>query len=324
MSKKSLLGALCFMLVCGTGVSASAQESGAAPKLLYPVDTRALGMGMANTAVNDNPFGIFSNAAANMFNEKAIGIGYSFNPDKTEENNGISTATHALGAYYNLNKNNGLALGFRYYSLEETMLSDGTKVKPADMAISLAYSRRIIDNLSLSLTARYISSDYSAVAGMKNGSAFAFDLGVYYRNCFRNFNGSTWALGLNVSNVGTKLDISTPATMPAYAKLGGSADMIFSENHKLLAALDLGYTFMPSADASFTAGLGLEYNFYKYGMIRAGYRYGDNLSIPTGSYITLGAGVNINDMVRVDFAYLLADKKSPVKDNWTVGVGVFF
>ena len=74
--------------------------------------------------------------------------------------------------------------------------------------------------------------------------------------------------------------------MPAYANLGGSIDMPFSENHKLLAALDLGYTFMPSTDAAFAAGFGLEYNFLKYGIIRAGYHYGDEKAIG-GSYANL-------------------------------------
>ena len=110
--------------------------------------------------------------------------------------------------------------------------------------------------------------------------------------------------------------------MPAYANLGGSIDMPFSENHKLLAALDLGYTFMPSTDAAFAAGFGLEYNFLKYGIIRAGYHYGDEKAIG-GSYATFGLGVKAGP-VRVDASYWLAGSDSPVKNTWAVGVSVFF
>lgn len=331
MSKKSLLGAMCLVLFCGSSVNVFAQEStsGAGASLLNSVDPRAAGMGMATTAVKDNPFGIFGNAAANLFNEKSVGVGYSYNPVMPELGKGV--ATHALGAYYNLNENNGFSLGFRYYrGLESTLNTDGLtpgeKVRPSDMAISLGYTRRIVDNFSASITARYIMTDYSKpVDGFKAGSAFTFDLGLYYNNVISSFYGSTWAVGLNVSNVGTKLDVSTPSkptAMPAYARLGGSIDMPFSENHKLLAALDLGYTFMPSADASFIAALGLEYNFFKYGIIRAGYHYGDDKSFG-GSYTTVGLGVKAGP-VRVDASYWIAGADSPIKNTWTVGVSAFF
>lgn len=327
MSKKTLLGAICSVLFLGAAATATAQETGVAAELLNPVNPRSSGMGLAGTAVKENPFGIFGNAAANIFNCKPIGAGYSYNPTLTSLHKGV--ATHAVGAYWNINENNGFSLGFRYFNGQEVSMSDGSNNplgtgRNKDMAVSLAYTRKIIDGLSASLTARYINADYSMFPEMKSGNAFSFDLGVYYTKAICSLGkGSNWALGLNVSNVGTKLDFSTPATMPAYAKLGGSANMVFSENHILLAALDLGYTFMPKDATSFVAGLGLEYNFFKYGMIRAGYHYGDDKSIPTGQFATVGAGVKYGP-VRVDFSYWLAAKDSPVKNTWSVGLGLFF
>lgn len=321
---------MCLVLFCGSSVNVFAQEntSGVGASLLNSVNPRAAGMGMATTAVKDNPFGIFGNAAANLFNEKSIGVGYSYNPLSEM---GEGAATHALGAYYNLNENNGFSLGFRYFNGAESIISnDGVNpiatVRPSDMAISLGYTRRIVDNFSASITARYIMTDYNKpVEGIKAGNAFAFDLGLYYNNVISSFYGSTWAVGLNISNVGTKLDMATvskPQSMPAFARLGGSIDMPFSENHKLLAALDLGYTFMPSTDASFNAGLGLEYNFFKYGIVRAGYNYGDDKSFG-GSYATVGLGVKAGP-VRVDASYWIAGEDSMVKNTWTVGVSAFF
>ena len=83
MSKKILLGAICTVLFCGTSATVFAQDnapSGAASSLLNSADPRAAGMGMATTAVNDNPFGIFGNAASNLLSEKRMGFGYSYNP----------------------------------------------------------------------------------------------------------------------------------------------------------------------------------------------------------------------------------------------------
>lgn len=332
MSKKILLGAICTVLFCGISANVFAQNEspqGAASSLLTGVNPRAAGMGMATTAVNENPFGIFNNAAVNLSSEKQMGFGYSYNPFMPEFNPGA--ATHAVGGYYNIDRNNGLSLGFRYFNGPKTTLTNedlipGETVRPNDLAVSLAYTRRIVDNFSISLTARYIRSDFSKGGEMfQPGNAFTFDLGFYYNNTIDSFFGSTWAVGLNVSNFGTKLNISNPAkatTLPAYANLGGSIFMPFSENHTLLAALDLGYTFMPSTDASFMAGIGLEYNFFKYGIIRAGYHYGDEKSIG-GSYATVGLGVKAGP-VRIDGSYWIAGEDSPVRNTWTVGLSLFF
>lgn len=328
MNKKILIGAVCTALFCGMSANVFAQDkSGAAPSLLNSADPRAAGMGMATTAVNDNPFGIFGNAASNLLSEERMGFGYSYNPVMPEFNKGVTT--HAVGGYFNLDENNGFSLGFRYFNgPKNTILGEdgvaGEAFRHNDMAVSLGYTRRIVDNFTMSLTARYIRSDYTKFV-YKAGNAFTFDLGFYYENTIESFYGSTWAVGLNVSNVGTKLDISIPSdpiAMPAYARLGGSIDMPFSENHKLLAALDLGYTFMPSTDASFMAGIGLEYNFLKHGFLRAGYHYGDEKAIG-GSYATVGLGAAVGP-VRIDASYWIAGKTSPVKNTWAVGLSLFF
>ena len=239
MSKKILLGAICTVLFCGTSATVFAQDnapSGAASSLLNSADPRAAGMGMATTAVNDNPFGIFGNAASNLLSEKRMGFGYSYNPVMPDYNKGV--ATHAVGGYFNLDENNGFSLGFRYFNGPKSIIAGddavaGDSFRPNDMAVSIGYTRRIVDNFTMSLTARYIRSDYTKFGSdyYKAGNAFTFDLGFYYENTIESFYGSTWAVGLNVSNVGTKLDISVPSNpiaMPAYAKLGGSIDMPFS------------------------------------------------------------------------------------------------
>ncbi len=319
MTKKSLLGIICAVVFAGTSVFAQeAQESkdfGYSGTLLNPVNPRAAGMGMAAAAVNDNPFGIFGNAAANLFSEQDLGAGFSYNPWTPEVK---GAASYAVGAYYNVDGNNGISFGFRYGNHGEV-----AGVNPADLAVSVAYTRRIVDNFAISLTARYINADSYKMDDHKAANGVAFDLGLYYNNTIDSFFGSTWAVGLNVSNLGPELNFGgAQYAMPAYATLGGSIDMPFSVNHRLLAAVDLGYTFMPSDAASFIASVGAEYNFLRYGIVRAGYHYGDELSMG-GSYGTFGLGVKVGP-VRVDASYWLADKESPVKNTWSVGIGLFF
>ena len=327
MNKKCLLGiagAMLLSVAFGNAASAQTPPQGAVPSLLDNVNPRAAGMGLAATATKDNPFGVFGNESANLFSEKRLGFGYSYNPFMPELHKG--SATHAVGGYFNIDDNNGISFGFRDFRSLSTVIA-GKEYRPNDLSVSLAYSRRIVDNFAMSLTARYVRSDYSSLSefGFQAGNAVVFDLGFYYENTIDSFFGSTWAVGMNINNVGTKIEISPasgPQTMPAFANLGGSLDMPFSENHKLLAALDFTYVFLPSTDSSFMTSFGLEYNFFKYGIVRAGYHYGDKNSIG-GSYATVGLGVKAGP-VRVDGAYWIAPKDSPVKNSWTVGLSLFF
>ena len=83
MIKKSLLATVFATLCCCVATNAFAQEEpvqGVGASLLNSADPRAAGMGMATTAVSDNAFGIFGNAAVNLSSEKRMGFGYSYNP----------------------------------------------------------------------------------------------------------------------------------------------------------------------------------------------------------------------------------------------------
>ena len=157
MIKKSLLATLFATLCCSVATTAFAQEEplqGVGTSLLNSANPRAAGMGMATTAVSDNAFGIFGNAAVNLSSEKRMGFGYSYNPVMPEFSKGQTT--HAVGGYFNIDKNNGLSIGFRYYTGDEMALAGGDNtalgnVRAGDMAISLAYTRRIVDNFSTPL-----------------------------------------------------------------------------------------------------------------------------------------------------------------------------
>lgn len=326
MNKKILFGIVGAMVLsvayAGT-TNAQTPPQGAVPSLLDNVNPREAGMGLAATATKDNPFGIFGNESANLFSEKRMGFGYAYNPFMPDVHKG--SATHAVGGYFNIDENNGISFGFRDFRSFSTFIGD-KEIRPNDLSVSLAYSRRIVDNFAMSLTARYVRSDYSKIDGFKAGNAVVFDLCFYYENTIDSFFGSTWAVGMNINNVGTKINITQDPnraqSLPAFANLGASLDMPFSENHNLLAALEFTYIFMPSSDASFMTGFGLEYNFFKYGIVRAGYHYGDKKSVG-GSYATVGLGVKAGP-VRVDGAYWIAPKDSPVKNTWTVGLSLFF
>ena len=89
----------------------------------------------------------------------------------------------------------------------------------------------------------------------------------------------------------------------------------------LQVALDFNY-LLPSEYRHLQAGIGAEYNFLKYGIIRGGYHFGDN-DKGTGNYGTLGCGINFWP-IRADFSYALADKDCFMHKTWQLGIGIVF
>lgn len=63
-------------------------------------------------------------------------------------------------------------------------------------------------------------------------------------------------------------------------------------------------------------------NFLKYGVVRAGYHFGDK-DKGVGNYGTLGCGINFWP-IRADFSYALADKDCFMRRTWQLGVGIVF
>ena len=85
--------------------------------------------------------------------------------------------------------------------------------------------------------------------------------------------------------------------------------------------IDFNY-LLPSEIRHLQAGVGAEYNFLKYGVVRAGYHFGDK-DKGVGSYGTLGCGINFWP-IRADFSYALADKDCFMHRTWQLGVGIVF
>jgi len=91
--------------------------------------------------------------------------------------------------------------------------------------------------------------------------------------------------------------------------------------NRLQVALDFNY-LLPSEIRQLQAGIGAEYNFLKYGVVRAGYHFGDK-DKGVGNYGTLGCGINFWP-IRADFSYALADKDCFMHRTWQLGIGIVF
>lgn len=309
----------------GMAIAANAQEAGSF--LDINGDTRGAAMGDISTALDASAFSVFNNAAAAPLSDKKFQVGVSYSPwakqltDGLDKNNTFVNA----GIYYTIGEKHSILAGFRYLQTPESTGFDdqGNPVKstfePKDMAIDLGYAYRFIDNMSVSLTARYISSKLGDGA---KADGVAFDLGLMYRLGLGKSNASNLDLAFKASNFGSKLKYATDSyELPGKISLGAMFSTMFGDVHSLKAGLDLGYKVL--GQSCFAGGVGAEYMAFNTIAARVGYHFGDE-DKGAFNYATVGIGVRVIDMIQADFSYDIAGDECPLKNTYRIALSFRF
>lgn len=310
------------VLLAWGALTVSAQENtGAAQFPALTPDVRGVGMGNTGVASKADAFSLYRNVAKSVFAKKKAAVGYSFTPwlrELTDDNN-----LHGVAGYYNLDDRQGIVAGFRWFSHAEVELigKDGTSsgnFTPKDWSVDLGYSRKLAEGLSVGAVARFVRSELSDNA---TANAVAFDLGVYYRRGFAGNEAAGWAVGLQASNFGTRIDYGYGKyDQPAKVTLGGTVDYDFTENHRLSGSLEAGCRVLPSS--CFEGGVGAEYTGWNIVSVRGGYHWGEEDN-KMQRYGTLGLGLGYK-YVRADFSWLVPEVDSLLKNTWQVAVSFEF
>ncbi len=307
-----------MLLAVLLNVSANAQsvtETPAVPFLEIDTDARAAGLGGIPGLFDANAYGIFSHPAFALFSSQHFGLGTTLSARKNLKDGNLYT----LGSYYNLNKNNGLAIGVRYFSHPQVQ----AQYKPTEAAIDLAYSRRITEQLSLSATLRYIYSDLGDSQDFGKGSGVGADVGIVYNNIFSQVERIRWSTGIVASNFGSKMYYGAERyTMPFSVRWANTLHLPISENHVFNLVLNAGYRILPVGFSAFEGNVGLEYNLYGYGALRAGYHIG-HPEKGLGNFFSLGAGVTFSRL-KMDVAYRMGTTDESFKNILFLSLGVFF
>lgn len=312
---KNIKYSLIMLFLCGTNVTFGQDNNGAA---LFPEltpDVRGAGMGNTGVASSANAFSLWRNAAKSVFSEQKMEVAYSFTPWMRELASGSNL--HAVAGYYQLDDKQGLHAGFRYIGRPEVE-NAGKVYTPKDWSIDLGYARKLTEGLSMSATARFVRS---ALFENVAANAVAFDLGVFYQQVWRNNDDAHWRLGLQASNFGTKIDYGYGKyQQPAKVNAGGGIDYVFNDNHRLQSTLEVGYRVLPGG--CWEGAIGAEYTAFKLFSVRGGYHYGEENN-RMQRYGTIGCGVHYG-VVRADFAFILPETNSFLKNTWQVSLGIAF
>jgi hypothetical protein len=232
----------------------------AVPFLLIAPDSRSGAMGDIGCATSADAASQHHNPAKYVFNENTFGISISYSPWLRNLVGDINLMY--LAAYWKVSPMDAIAFSLRYFSLGDITFMDENGYpmgdqKPNEFAIDFTYSRKLIDQLSIAITPRFIYSNLTAnqyVSGQETeaGLAGAADLSLFYEQDFRakGLHNTTLRAGLNISNMGNKMSYSSGTLrrdfLPTNLKIGIGYTMEFDEYNKLSLVGEISKLLVPT------------------------------------------------------------------------------
>lgn len=308
------------------------------PLLLIAPDSRAGAMGDVGAASKPDANSIHWNAAKLSFTEKKAGLSFSYTPWLRQIVSDIKLMY--LSGYYKVDDRSTVGGSLTYFSLgsidffSEEGISTGT-YKPNEFAFDLAYSMKLSNNLSLSLTGRYIRSDLTQGQNVGTtqthaANAAAADLGLYYQNKLNIDLPSEYAFGLQISNLGTKISYSDnmeSSFLPANLRLGGRYTMDFDQFNNLSLMVDLNKLLVPTPpvyneDGSIYAGMDPNVGILQ-GAIQSFYDAPNGLKEEMQEIsLSVGAEYWYNKVLAVRAGYFYEAKNKGARQYLTVGAGL--
>jgi len=231
----------------------------AVPLLMISPDARAGAMGDAGVASTPDANSLHWNPAKFAFIEDEMGFSVSYTPWLRALVPDINLAY--LSGYYKIDEQQTFAATLLYFSLGNIIFTDKNgdvtgEFNPNEFAVDAAYSRKLSDDFSGGLALRYIYSNltggyYIESAGQsKAGQSIAADVSVYYqKDVTLAEKDALFAMGLNVSNIGSKMSYTETAErdfIPINMRFGGALTVEIDEYNTLAFVADVNKLLVPS------------------------------------------------------------------------------
>lgn len=255
--KKTLLAVAGMLLLTVTATMAADRMRPiitAVPSLTVTPDARAGGMGEVGAASQPDVNSQYWNPSKYAFMESSGGFVVNYTPWMKKIVDDINLL-YAAG-YWKINDLQAVSAGLRFFSMGDITVTNEQGVaegstSPYELAVDLAYSRKLSERWSAAVALRYIRVDFGQVQGLEPGNAFAADVSASYRMPL-NLWGQTGGLsfGLNLSNIGTKISYdggNTNYYLPANFRLGASFEMPINEYNKITLNVDANKLMVPSS-----------------------------------------------------------------------------
>jgi hypothetical protein len=234
----------------------------AVPFLMISPDSRAGGMGDAGVASSPDANSIHWNPAKLAFLDKKMGLSISYTPWLRALVPDINLAYISFYIKPGSKKSDQtIAASLRYFSLGDITFTDITgatigQFRPYEMALDVAYSRKLAKRFSAGIAGRYIYSNLTNgidVGGANTHAAqtFAVDLSIFYTNDKIKVGDkkSIFNFGLDLSNIGGKVAYTNTAQrdfIPTNLRLGGALTMELDKYNSLSIIGDINKLLVPT------------------------------------------------------------------------------
>lgn len=232
----------------------------AVPFLQIGPDARAGGMGDGGIATSPDASSMHWNPAKYAFIDQKFGLSISYTPWLRNLVNDINLAY--LTYFNRIGDMQTIAFSMRYFTLGEILFTDdqGNDIglfKPNEFAFDGTYARKLSENLSLAVSARFIYSDLTQgqnVQGVETtaGISVATDIALYWQKDVEWFESmdAEFAWGVNISNIGAKMGYSKSNIekdfIPTNFRVGPRLTLFLDDYNKLSFNLDVNKLLVPS------------------------------------------------------------------------------
>ncbi len=231
----------------------------AVPFLRIVADARSGAMGDAGIAISPDANAMHFNASKLVFAEEKMGISATYTPWLRAL--GLNDVYLAyLTGFFKLDDFQTLGFGLRYFSLGSIQFTDpnGQPLitgRPNEFEVAGAYSRKLAENLSAAVTAKFIYSNLAAgqiINGetIRPGIAGAADFSLTYKAPIQMREGSSeLTLGLALTNIGSKITYTNNLVrdfLPANFGLGAAWSINFDDYNKITFTSDVNKLLVPT------------------------------------------------------------------------------
>lgn len=229
----------------------------AVPFMMIAPDSRSSAMGDVGVALSPDAMAEYWNSSKLAFVKNKMGMALGYTPWLKNLVNDIILSY--LTGYYKIDKNQAVGIGLRYFSMGNVTFTNSSNevigsFSPHEFAIDASYNRKLGKHFSLGIAPRFILSNLTngqSASGetSQSGKSVAVDINGYYTNSLKVLGKEAdWALGFNVSNIGSKLSYTETEKnfIPTNLRLGGAFTLNIDDYNSITAAIDLNKLLVPT------------------------------------------------------------------------------
>lgn len=232
----------------------------AVPFMMIAPDSRAGAMGDAGVSSAPDVYSMHWNPAKYAVLESDMSVGLSYSPWLRNLVPDMNLAYLAFAK--RIDASSAIGATLRFFTLGDIQFTndEGREIgtyRPSEWALDATYSRKLTDHLSGAVAGRFIYSNLTLGRSVGGGStsagiSAAADVAVYWEKEVVWFQdmGSSFAWGINISNIGTKLGYSSASIkkdfIPTNLRFGPTLKLEIDDYNEIAFSLDFNKLLVPT------------------------------------------------------------------------------